>query len=82
MDLYTEIKQMIVKGFALDGQKVVPEAHLEDDLGGDSLAMMNLAEAIAMRYGIEVKIDDLGDIGTVAELVKWVELKISPTHSA
>jgi acyl carrier protein len=68
---------MIVSELALDAKAVVPEAHLQDDLGADSLGLLNLATAIETRYGIEVQADDLVDIPNVGELVKWVESRIS-----
>lgn len=77
MELYAEIKQIIVSELALDEEVVLSEAHLQDDLGADSLALLNLAEAIETRYGIEIQGDDLVDIANVGELVKFVELKIS-----
>ena len=42
MDLFAEIKEIIVKELALDEEAVIPEAHLQDDLGADSLALLNL----------------------------------------
>ncbi len=77
MELFSEIKNMIVRVFALEEESVVSEAHLEDDLGGDSLAIMNLAEAIAKRYGIEIQIEDIIEVDNVGELVELVKLKIS-----
>ncbi|MBU1208792.1 MAG: acyl carrier protein [Proteobacteria bacterium] len=77
MTLYPEIKEMIVTVLALDEEVVVSEAHLQDDLGADSLALLNLAEAIEKRYGIGIQSDDLVDIANVGELVKWVESKIT-----
>jgi acyl carrier protein len=77
MELYAEIKQIIVSELALDEEVVLSEAHLQDDLGADSLALLNLAEAIETRYGIEIQGDDLVDIANVGELVKFVELRIS-----
>ncbi len=77
MELYAEIKQIIVSELAVDEEVVVSEAHLQDDLGADSLALLNLAEAIETRYGIEIQGDDLVDIANVGELVKLVESKIS-----
>ena len=62
---------------ALDREVVVPEAHLQDDLGADSLGLLNLAEAIDARYGIELQGDDLVDVANVGELVKLVESKIA-----
>jgi acyl carrier protein len=77
MTLYDEIKEIITAQLALDGEVVVPEAHLQDDLGADSLGLLNLAEAIDARYGIELQGDDLVDIANVGELVKLVESKIA-----
>jgi acyl carrier protein len=77
MELYAEIKEIIVRELALDKEEVVSEAHLQDDLGADSLALLNLAEAIETRYGIEIQGDDLVDLANLGELVKLVESKIS-----
>ncbi len=73
MTLYDEIKEIITNELALDKEVVVPEAHLQDDLGADSLGLLNLAEAIDARYGINLQGDDLVDIANVGELVKLVE---------
>jgi len=77
MDLFAEIKEIIVEELALDEAAVVSEAHLQDDLGADSLMILNLTEAIGIRYEIEIQGDDLVDIANVGELVKLVESKIS-----
>ena len=77
MTLYDEIKKIIVTELALDKEAVVPEALLQDDLGADSLGLLNSADAIDARYGIELQGDELVDIANVGELVKLVESKIA-----
>ena len=77
MDLSAEIKTMIAKILAIDETDVVSEAHLKDDLGGDSLAILNLAAALGKRYSIEVLYDDMVEVENVSELVKMIESKIS-----
>lgn len=77
MTLYDEIKELIISELAVDEDVVVPEAHLQDDLGADSLGLLNLAEAIDARYGLQLQGDDLMDIPNVGELVKLVESKIA-----
>jgi acyl carrier protein len=77
MEVFEEIKKMIVNLFAIDEAAVVAEAHLQDDLEGDSLAVMRLAEAIGTHYGIEIIAEDLLDVDNLAELVDLVESKIS-----
>jgi len=77
MDCYPWIRGIIAKELALEEQDVVPEAHLLDDLGADSLGLVTLAEAISAHYGIELLADDLVDMENVGELINLVESRIS-----
>lgn len=77
MALFDEIKEMIADALAIEEEDVVSEAHLQDDLEADSLALLNLAEAIGERYGIEIQGDDLVEAETVGNLVKFVETGIA-----
>lgn len=77
MQVFDEIKKMIINLFAIDENAVVADAHLQDDLEGDSLAVMRLAEAIGTHYGIEIIAEDLLDVDNVGELVELVKSKIS-----
>ena len=77
MEIFSEIKEIIVKELALDEEAVVPEAHLQDDLGADSLALLNLTELIGKRYDIGITGDDLVEINSVSELVQLIESRIS-----
>jgi acyl carrier protein len=77
MDLFSEIKNMIVDVFALDEDVVVADAHLQDDLGGDSLAIINLSEAIAKKYSIDIQGEDLIELDNVGQLIALVKSKIS-----
>jgi acyl carrier protein len=79
MELYNELKEIIAMELAVDESVVIPGAHLQDDLGADSLGMLNIAEAIAEKYKITIVADDLVDIANVGELVEMVKAKIAAT---
>jgi acyl carrier protein len=76
MELYSEIKGMIVKLLAIDDEDVTEDAHLQFDLGADSIALMNLAMAINKKYSLEVVIDEIVELENVGELFSLVESKI------
>ena len=76
MDLFAGIQKLIVMELNVDKEDVVTEAHLQDDLGADSLALMNLSEAIATKFDIELTGDDLVDIENVGELIELVESRL------
>ena len=77
MDLFSEIKEIVVKEFAVDDEAVTPEADLQDDLGADSLALLNFTEIIEKRYDIGITGDDLVEINSVRELVELIESRIA-----
>ena len=76
MDLFSEIKEMIVKLLAIDDEEVTEDAHLQFDLGADSLALMNLAMSINKKYSLELLIDDMVELENVGELISLVESRI------
>ncbi len=77
MELFSVIKEMIAKLFAIDAEEVTEDAHLQFDLGADSIALMNLAMAINKKYSLELVIDEIVELENVGELISLVESKIS-----
>ncbi len=73
MDIFEEIRKIIVKELSIDKEEITMDAHLQDDLGADSYALMTIAEIIGTQFGIELELDDLVDIENVEDLVKVVE---------
>ena len=76
MDLFSEIREMIVKLLAINDEEVTVNAHIQVDLGADSLALMNLAMAINKKYSLELLLDDFVELENVGELVSLVESRI------
>ena len=79
MELFNELKEIIANELAIDESTVTSGAHLQDDLGADSLGILNIAEAIADKYKIAIMADDLVDAANVGELVEMVKAKIAAT---
>jgi len=77
MELFNELKEIIAEELAIDESTVVPGVHLQDDLGADSLGILNIAEAIADKYKITIVADDLVDVANVGELMEMVKVKIA-----
>ena len=77
MELFSEIKQIIVTMLAIDVESITKEAHLHFDLGADSLALVNLTTAISEKYGIELLDEDIIELENVGQLISLVESKIN-----
>lgn len=77
MELFSEIKTMIGKKLAVDAEAVTKDAHLQFDLGADSLAILNLSVEISEKYGIELLAEDIVGLENIGELTSLVESKIN-----
>jgi Long-chain acyl-CoA synthetases (AMP-forming) len=54
------------------GQKVLPDYHLEMDLGMDSLDNVELQAFLDQTFGIDIESDVLAAFGSVRDLSEWV----------
>ncbi|GAA2046336.1 acyl carrier protein [Streptomyces carpaticus] len=52
---------------------VTPEKHLVDDLGIDSLALIEIAVAVGEEFRIELSDDELKELRTVQDVVLHIE---------
>jgi acyl carrier protein len=76
MNLDAELRAMLAEQLAVEEAEVVPGARLQDDLGADSLLLVDLAERIGKRWGITILPDELADVANVGDLEKLVRAKL------
>jgi acyl carrier protein len=65
-----------VEVLAVDPAKVTLEASFSDDLGADSLDLVELVMALEETFDIEVAEDELKDIRTVGEAFDLIYAKL------
>jgi acyl carrier protein len=68
--------QNTVDVLAVDPAQVTPEASFADDLGADSLDLVELVMALEETFNIEVGEDELKDISTVGEAFDLIYAKL------
>ncbi|MDP5365609.1 MAG: phosphopantetheine-binding protein [Paracoccaceae bacterium] len=56
----------------IDPETVQPDAHLQDDLGLDSMDILNLVTALHARLGIDIPEKSYPEIATPARAVDWI----------
>lgn len=72
-ELVTKITQIIVGQLSVDPEKVKPEASFTEDLGADSLDVVELVMAFEQEFGIEISDDNAGKIKTVKDVIDHIE---------
>ena len=71
--VFDKVKEIISRELNIDPSKVTPEAHLEKDLGADSLDAVEVIMALEDEFDMSVDDDALQTIKTVADLVNYIE---------
>jgi len=74
-DAYSKIKAIIVDTLAVEEDKVTPEANFRDDLGADSLDLVELIMAFEDEFGSRISDDNARSITTVQGAVDFVSGK-------
>ncbi len=68
-----KIKEIIVEQLGVSPEEVVTEASFIDDLGADSLDIVELVMAIEEEWGLEIPDDDAEKIQTIQDAINYVE---------
>lgn len=71
--VFEKIQEMIADQFAVEPETITMETGFEDDLGADSLDVVELTMALEGEFALpEVPEEDLKAIVTVGDLVEYV----------
>ena len=72
-EIFKTIQNMIAEQFAVDPEEVTMETSLEEDLGADSVDLVELVMAMEEEFEIgEVQEDELGGMKTVGDAVSFI----------
>lgn len=74
-DIFNRVQKVTVEELSVKPEAVVPEASFTEDLGADSLDVVELVMAFEEEFGIEIPDDDVGEIKTVGLAVEYIAKK-------
>lgn len=74
--VYEKIKELLLSQFGIDEDQLTPQTDIVDDLGADSLDVMEMLMALEEEYGIMIADEDVSDLRTIAEISEFIESKI------
>ena len=68
-----KVKQIIVEQLGVDEAEVTPKAHFIDDLGADSLDIVELVMAMEEAFEIEIPDEDAEKLQTVQNAIDYIQ---------
>ena len=70
-----KVKEVIVEQLGVDPERVKLEASFIDDLGADSLDIVELVMAMEEEFGIEIPDEDAEKLKTVSDVCNYLQAK-------
>ena len=70
---YDRLKKIVVEQLGVDEEEVKPEATFIDDLGADSLGLVELVLAFEEAFEIDIPDEDTEKIRTVQDAIDYIE---------
>ena len=74
-DIFERVKKVTVKELDVKPEEVTMEASFTDDLGADSLDVVELVMAFEDEFEIDIPDEEVGEIKTVGNAVDYISKK-------
>lgn len=71
--IYEKVKSIIAEQLDIDPESISYESSITDDLGADSLDVVDLVMSFEDEFGVEIPDDAVETIRTVSDIVKYIE---------
>ena len=75
MSTFDRVRKVVVEQLQRSEDEVTPQASFVDDLGADSLDVVELVMGLEEEFDIEIPDEDAEKIATVQDAVKYIESK-------
>ncbi|HIP42963.1 MAG TPA: acyl carrier protein [Aquifex aeolicus] len=76
MSLEEKVKEIIAEQLGVEKEKITPEAKFIEDLGADSLDVVELIMAFEEEFGIEIPDEDAEKMQTVGDVMAYLKEKV------
>jgi len=77
MELADQVRSLIAEQLGVDSAEMTPEANILDDLGADSLDVVELVMALEETFDIEISDDDAEGIRTIGDVESYVVKRLA-----
>jgi acyl carrier protein len=73
LDIFSKVKDIVVEQLGVDEEEVTEQASFIDDLGADSLDIVELVMALEEEFDLEIPDEDAEKLGTVGDAVSYIK---------
>ena len=67
------IKKLVAENLGVDEADITEESSFKEDLGADSLDLMDMVMSFEDEFGVEIDTEAIGDLTTIGSVVTYIE---------
>lgn len=71
--VFEKIKKILSEQLELDKEEITLESNIVDDLGADSLDLVDMAMTVEDEFGLELPDEMLETVQTVEDVIRYIE---------
>jgi len=76
-EIFQRVKKVVVEQMRINEDEVRPEVSFTEDLGADSLTVVELVMQLEEEFGVDIPDDDVPTLKTVQDAVGYIQRKLS-----
>jgi acyl carrier protein len=76
-NLETKIRSIVAEQLGVDVSELAPDANILDDLGADSLDVVEMVMSLEEEFDIEVPDEDVEEMRTISDVERYVVRAVS-----
>jgi len=77
LEIFDKVRDILVEQLGVKPEDVTLEASFQDDLGADSLDVVELIMALEEEFDIKISDDDAEKISTVGDAVEYIKAQMN-----
>ena len=73
--IFEKVQEKVADQLGIDQEEIAMESSFIEDLGADSLDIVELLMALEEEYGLEIPAEELSDVETVGDIIEYLKNK-------
>jgi len=75
--IFEQLKTLLAEQFGIEAETITMDTSFEEDLGADSLDLVDMSMALEEVFGVEeLTEEEIADITTVGDLVRFLQGRV------
>jgi acyl carrier protein len=75
-EIEEKVRDFLIEDLEIEEDKIYPEAKLKEDMGIDSLDLVDIVVIVEKNFGFKLKAEEMAGVDTFAQFCDYIESKV------